>query len=163
MGNEQGSILNREPLESPCQIKWSKCSDVQIQGREGHSSTAVENKVWIRFKCYWWWFCYIVKLYKSSFSFSSVNEFERLPHSCCVYLVCILFIQSLCFIHSLSHNLINQVYCYGGLGPEDRLFELAVFDTGIKLNLFWCYCIVYCSTYTILCRQLDYNISFKKF
>ena len=47
MGNEQGSVLNREPLKSPCEVKWNKLVDVQIQGKEGHSSVAVNSKVHI--------------------------------------------------------------------------------------------------------------------
>lgn len=65
MGNEQGTVLNREPLKSPCEVKWNKGLDVQIQGKEGHSSVALNNKI----------------------------------------------------------------YCYGGLGLDERLFGLAVFDT----------------------------------
>ena len=45
MGNEAGSVLNREPLEAPCNISWQilKCDD--FQGREGHTSTSVNKKV----------------------------------------------------------------------------------------------------------------------
>ncbi|KAL5251259.1 hypothetical protein ACHWQZ_G016826 [Mnemiopsis leidyi] len=65
MGNEQASILSRTPLESPCELQWSKDMNIQISGREGHSSVVLGKKV----------------------------------------------------------------YSYGGLGPEDRLNGLTVFDT----------------------------------
>ena len=45
MGNEQGSVLNREALESPSKITWSDTKCKEFQGREGHAACAVNNKV----------------------------------------------------------------------------------------------------------------------
>ena len=50
MGNEQASILNRTPLESPCEVQWNTDVDIQISGREGQSSAALGKKVSLLFK-----------------------------------------------------------------------------------------------------------------
>ena len=49
MGNEQASILNRTPLESPCELQWNTDVKIQISGREGQSSAALGKKVSLLF------------------------------------------------------------------------------------------------------------------
>ena len=45
MGNEQGSILSRQPLQPPCKISWEITKCEGAEGKEGHTATAVDKKV----------------------------------------------------------------------------------------------------------------------
>ena len=46
MGNEQGSVLDRAPLNSPCELTWSQLkTEASMAGREGHCTAVINNKV----------------------------------------------------------------------------------------------------------------------
>lgn len=47
MGNEQGSVLDRAPLNSPCELTWGQLkTEASIAGREGHCSAVINNKIY---------------------------------------------------------------------------------------------------------------------